>query len=44
MQFQIGLILFPNLTRLDRTGPYEVFTKCPDLDMQPVAPLAERLP
>ena len=30
MRFQIGLLLFPNLTQLDLTGPYEVFTKFPD--------------
>jgi len=30
MTFQIGLLLFPNLTQLDLTGPYEVFTKFPD--------------
>ncbi len=30
MPFHIGLLLFPNLTQLDLTGPYEVFTKFPD--------------
>ncbi len=30
MPFRIGLLLFPNLTQLDMTGPYEVFTKVPD--------------
>ncbi len=30
MTFQIGLLLFPNVTQLDLTGPYEVFTKFPD--------------
>ncbi len=30
MPFQTGLLLFPNLTQLDMTGPYEVFTKFPD--------------
>ena len=30
MRTQIGLILFPNLTQLDLTGPYEVFTKFPN--------------
>ena len=30
MPFQIGLLLFPNLTQLDMTGPYEVFIKFPD--------------
>ena len=33
MRFQIGLLLFPNLTQLDMTGPYEVFTKFPDSDV-----------
>jgi cyclohexyl-isocyanide hydratase len=30
MPFHIGLLLFPNITQLDLTGPYEVFTKLPD--------------
>lgn len=30
MPFQIGLLLFPDITQLDLTGPYEVFTKFPD--------------
>ncbi len=34
MRFQIGLLLFPNLTQLDMTGPYEVFTKFPDSDVR----------
>lgn len=33
MRLQIGLLLFPNLTQLDLTGPYEVFTKFPDADV-----------
>ncbi len=33
MRFQTGLLLFPNLTQLDMTGPYEVFTKFPDSDV-----------
>ena len=33
MPFQIGLLLFPDLTQLDLTGPYEVFTKFPDTDV-----------
>ena len=33
MRFQIGLLLFPNLTQLDLTGPYEVFSKFPDTDV-----------
>src|SRR5438105_5475656 len=27
--FHIGLLLFPRLTRLDLTGPYEVFARMP---------------
>ncbi len=30
MTFNIGFLLFPNVTQLDMTGPYEVFTKLPD--------------
>jgi cyclohexyl-isocyanide hydratase len=30
MSFNIGFLLFPNVTQLDMTGPYEVFTKLPD--------------
>lgn len=30
MTFHIGLLLFPEITQLDLTGPYEVFTKLPD--------------
>jgi cyclohexyl-isocyanide hydratase len=30
MAFEIGLLLFPNITQLDLTGPYEVFIKFPD--------------
>ena len=30
MPFHIGFLLFPNITQLDLTGPYEVFTKLPD--------------
>ena len=33
MRIRIGLLLFPNLTQLDLTGPYEVFTKFPDADV-----------
>ena len=33
MPFQIGLLLFPDITQLDLTGPYEVFTKFPDTDV-----------
>jgi len=30
MPFHIGLLLFPDITQLDMTGPYEVFIKFPD--------------
>ncbi len=33
MRIQIGLLLFPDLTQLDLTGPYEVFTKFPNADV-----------
>ena len=29
MDMRIGLLVFPNITQLDLTGPYEVFTKFP---------------
>src|SRR2546423_3476358 len=30
MPFHIGLLLFPDITQLDMTGPYEVFIKFPE--------------
>ena len=30
MPFHIGLLIFPDITQLDMTGPYEVFIKFPD--------------
>jgi len=43
MSFNIGLLLFPNLTQLDLTGPWEVFARMPNAnnylvwkDRQPV--------
>jgi cyclohexyl-isocyanide hydratase len=33
MSFRIGLLLFPDITQLDMTGPYEVFTKLPGSDV-----------
>jgi cyclohexyl-isocyanide hydratase len=33
MSFRIGLLLFPDITQLDMTGPYEVFTKLPGADV-----------
>lgn len=33
MSFRIGLLLFPDITQLDMTGPYEVFTKLPETEV-----------
>ncbi len=33
MTFRIGLLIFPDITQLDLTGPYEVFTKFPDVEI-----------
>lgn len=35
---QIGFVLFPNLTQLDLTGPWEVFAKLPDATCHLLAP------
>jgi cyclohexyl-isocyanide hydratase len=35
--FRIGLLLFPDITQLDMTGPYEVFTKFPNAEVHLVA-------
>ncbi|TGK62425.1 DJ-1/PfpI family protein [Leptospira wolffii] len=32
-KFRIGMILFPDLTQLDLTGPYEVFSRMPDSEI-----------
>ncbi len=37
MPYRIGLLLFPDITQLDMTGPYEVFTKFPDAEVHLVA-------
>jgi cyclohexyl-isocyanide hydratase len=37
MSFQIGLLLFPDITQLDMTGPYEVFTKLPGAEVHLIA-------
>src|SRR5262245_18805868 len=37
MTFRVGLLLFPNITQLDMTGPYEVFTKLPGAEVLLVA-------
>lgn len=41
MPFRIGLLLFPKITQLDMTGPYEVFTKFPDAEVLLVAKTME---
>ncbi|MBU2531372.1 MAG: DJ-1/PfpI family protein [Alphaproteobacteria bacterium] len=33
MPYQIGLLVFPDITQLDMTGPYEVFIKFPDANV-----------
>lgn len=33
MTLQIGLILYPELTQLDLTGPFEVFSRMPDAEV-----------
>ena len=33
----IGMVLFPNLTQLDLTGPYEVFCRMPNTRVHLVA-------
>ncbi|HLI12513.1 MAG TPA: DJ-1/PfpI family protein [Alphaproteobacteria bacterium] len=35
--FRIGLLLFPDLTQLDLTGPYEVFARMPGAEVHLVA-------
>ena len=32
-RLQIGLLVFPKLTQLDLTGPFEVFARLPDTDV-----------
>lgn len=36
----VGMVLFPNLTQLDLTGPYEVFARMPDTTVRLVAATA----
>lgn len=33
MPYEIGLLIFPDITQLDMTGPYEVFIKFPDANV-----------
>ena len=37
MPFRVGLLLFPRLTQLDLTGPYEVFCRAPGFEVDLVA-------
>src|SRR5215471_6478600 len=37
MPFRIGFVLFPRLTQLDLTGPYEVLSRMPDAEIDLVA-------
>ena len=41
MSLQIGFMLFPNLTQLDLTGPWEVFSKLPGATCHLLAPTLE---
>jgi len=41
MSLQIGFVLFPNLTQLDLTGPWEVFSKLPGASCHLLAPTLE---
>ncbi len=41
MALQIGMLLFPQLTQLDFTGPYEVFWRLPDVHVHLVAKTLE---
>jgi len=34
----IGMVLFPNLTQLNLTGPYEVFSRLPNAQVYLLAP------
>jgi len=37
MPFRIGFVLFPRLTQLDLTGPYEILSRTRDAETLPVA-------
>lgn len=41
MPFEIGLLVFPDVTQLDLTGPYEAFIKFPDARVHLVGKTAE---
>ena len=36
-KLRIGLLLFPRMTQLDLTGPFEVFTRLPDAQVLTLA-------
>lgn len=40
----VGLLLFPNVTQLDLTGPAQVFSKWPDVDLHLVARTLDPVP
>ena len=44
MALQIGMLLFPQLTQLDFTGPYEVFWRLPDVQVHLVAKTLDPVP
>ena len=37
----VGMVLFPDLTQLDLTGPYEVFARTPGAEVHLLAPSPE---
>ena len=41
MSLSIGMLLFPNVTQLDLTAPYEVFSRMPDTKVAVIAATAE---
>jgi len=42
MPFRIGLLLFPDVTQLDLTGPFAVFIKLPEAAVEAAARLRPR--
>ena len=44
MAYEIGLLIFPDITQLDMTGPYEVFIKFPDANVHLIWKSAIQLP
>ncbi|MBD2202732.1 hypothetical protein H6G33_17795 [Calothrix sp. FACHB-1219] len=40
----IGIVIFPNITQLDFTGPYEVFAKLPNTKLYLLAETLEPIP